>query len=349
LTYSPIGLGGLSRLRAGAGDLGGSVLSVNDLSVVFQQSGGDPYTVVDGVSFAVTPGKCVGIVGESGSGKSMTCLALMGLVPTLGRAAGEVLLEGQNLLGMSQRELRVLRGSKVAMVFQDPSAALNPLLTVRRHVVDVLRAHGYGSKKEVEARALEALVEARFPDPIHRYRSYPFQLSGGLRQRVAIAMALACKPTVVLADEPTTNLDASVQDQVLELFRERMDADRFGMVFVSHDLGVISKVADRVLVMYGGRMVESGPTQDILRSPAHPYTQGLLAAAPSMSMDRAHRLVPIPGVLERTGSVMPPCAFASRCPKAATPECQPTQPRWHQVDTSGQHWVHCHTPVVSLT
>ena len=320
------------------------VLSVSDLAVRFPGPGGDFYQLLEHLSFSVAPGRCVGIVGESGSGKSMACLGLMGLVPRPGSATGQVLLDGLDVFAMSKEELRQTRGSKMAMVAQDPSAALNPLLTVEGHIGDVLRAHKFGSGEAIRARILAVLDDVGFPDAARRMKSYPFQLSGGLRQRVAIAMALACRPSVIIADEPTTNLDVSIQDQVLELFRERMRRDRFGMVFVSHDLGVISRVADTVLVMYGGQVVERGPTAAILGSPGHPYTRGLLAAAPTMNMDRAHRLVPIPGMLLRRPGAIPPCSFAPRCPTSQTAQCQPAAPDWHPMDPGGAHTIHCHIP-----
>ena len=273
-----------SEAAPGSGPSGDDgILSVRDLSVKFPSPEGLDYHIFEDFSFSVAPGRCVGIVGESGSGKSMACLAMMGLVPAPGKASGQIELNGRDILSLSPEKLREARGSEISIIFQDPTAALNPLLTVRRHIGDVLAAHGIGSKAAIRARTLEVLREVRFPDPEHRMRAYPFQLSGGLRQRVAIAMALACKPSLLIADEPTTNLDASIQDQILALLVERMSRDRFGMVFVSHDLGVISRVAQSVLVVYGGRVVEHGDTDEVLRHPSHPYTRGLLAAAPTLA------------------------------------------------------------------
>jgi peptide/nickel transport system permease protein len=318
-----------------------AVLSVRSLSVRFPQPDGVPLQLVDQLSLTVRAGSCVGIVGESGSGKSMSCLALMGLTPEPGVVSGEVRLLGRELVGEEERALRSIRGKDMAMVFQDPSAALNPLRTIGRQISDVLAAHQFGSRRAIRERTLETLTDVGFPRPADRLGAYPFQLSGGLRQRVAIAMALACRPKLVIADEPTTNLDVSIQDQVLELFADLMRREHFGLILVSHDLGVISKIADSAVVMYGGQVVESGPTSDVLFRAQHPYTRGLLAAMPTMGMARDRRLVPIPGSVDRSLARVPACAFSSRCPAGS--ECAPTAPEWHSVEGT-DHLVHCRTP-----
>lgn len=241
----------------------------------------------------VRPGECVGLVGESGSGKSITGLAMMNLLPSpLHVRSGSVHFGERDLSGMSDKQLREIRGSEISMIFQDPSAALNPTRTIRKQLRDVVLAHRAVSTAEADKLALDALHSVGFPEPEQRYNAFPFQLSGGLKQRVCIAMALACTPQFVIADEPTTNLDVSVQAGILGLIRERIDTDGFGCLFVSHDLGVISEVADRVVVMYAGEIVESGTVADIINTPAHAYTRGLIAAAPTMQSSQDQPLQP---------------------------------------------------------
>lgn len=270
-----------------------AILSARNLSISIGGDSGPPSTLVHNIDLAVAEGECVGVVGESGSGKSLTSLAFMRMLPNGLRLDAEHLtFRGRDLLAMTPREVRSIRGKDIAMVFQDPSAALNPSRTIRRQIVDVVLAHEDVGRREADSRAVEALENVGFPDARNRYNSYPFQLSGGLRQRVCIAMALVCNPDVVIADEPTTNLDVSVQAGILQLIRRRIDTDGFGCIFVSHDLGVISTVADRAVVMYAGQIVESGPTDAILSQPAHPYTQGLIAAAPTMSSSLHTPLAP---------------------------------------------------------
>jgi ABC-type dipeptide/oligopeptide/nickel transport system ATPase component len=269
------------------------ILSAQNLSITLDDDSASPVTLVHEVDLAVAEGECLGVVGESGSGKSLTSLAFMRLLPDgLRLSADHLTFMGQDLLTMAAREVRSIRGKDIAMVFQDPTAALNPSRTIRRQLTDVIRAHEDIGRREADARAVTALEDVGFPDARHRYNSYPFQLSGGLRQRVCIAMALVCNPKVVIADEPTTNLDVSVQAGILQLIRRRIDTDGFGCVFVSHDLGVISAVADRAVVMYAGQIVECGPTDAILSRPVHPYTRGLIAAAPTMSSSLDHPLAP---------------------------------------------------------
>ncbi|MGB4135291.1 MAG: ABC transporter ATP-binding protein [Microbacterium sp.] len=245
------------------------------------------------VGLAIQPGECVGLVGESGSGKSLTGLALMGLLPAaLAVRSGAVRFQGRDIATLEAQELRALRGSEISMIFQDPSAALNPTRTVRKQLRDVVLAHRDVSRAEADRRVLNALRSVGFPEPEQRYNAFPFQLSGGLKQRVCIAMALACEPRVVIADEPTTNLDVSVQAGILELIRHRIDTDGFGCLFVSHDLGVISEVADRVVVMYSGEIVETGTVADVINEPEHPYTRALIAAAPTMESSQSNPLRP---------------------------------------------------------
>lgn len=276
------------------------------LTVALGEGPAAPALVYD-LDLEIRPGECVGLVGESGSGKSLTGLAMMGLLPpALHVRSGSVQFRDRDVSTLSARELRALRGADISMIFQDPSAALSPTRTVRKQLCDVILAHEDVTHKGAEQRAIEALRSVGFPDPETRFNAFPFQLSGGLKQRVCIAMALACEPRLVIADEPTTNLDVSVQAGILRLIRHRIDTDGFGCLFVSHDLGVISEVADRVVVMYAGQVVEAGTVADILNEPAHPYTQGLIAAAPTMDSSQANPLRPYTAARPAMSPTRPP-------------------------------------------
>ena len=282
---------------------------------------------VNDVSFTLGQGDALGIVGESGSGKTMLALALMGLLPPGARCHGEAWLEGalhsrgnghsssasgrMNLLAAGPAEMRALRGRDLAMIFQEPMTALNPVLRIGAQVEEAIRVHeaSLGSA-EIHSRALHALERAAIPDPAIRSRQYPHQLSGGLRQRVMIAMALAAGPGVLIADEPTTALDVTVQKQILELLAALRGELRLSLLFITHDLGVVAQIAGRVMVMYAGRIVEEGPTLEVLRHPRHPYTEGLLRAAPRLSREK---LASIPGSVPALDSLPPGCSFAPRC------------------------------------
>lgn len=254
----------------------------------------------------IRAGECVGLVGESGSGKSLTGLAMLNLLPAgLSISSGDLRFGDLDLRTASSKSLRKIRGKAISMIFQDPSAALNPSRTVKKHLTDILRTHEGLTRGAAEARAIEALEAVGFPEAAERLNTFPFQLSGGLKQRVSIAMAIACHPRLVIADEPTTNLDVSVQAGILKLLRSRIDEDGFACLFVSHDLGVIGAVADRVLVMYAGEIVESGPVRDILDKPQHPYTRGLISAAPNMQSSRERPLQPYAGVRPSFSSERP--------------------------------------------
>ncbi|MDI6023674.1 ABC transporter ATP-binding protein [Leucobacter sp. UT-8R-CII-1-4] len=282
------------------------IIDVQNLTVSLGSTAVDAPALVHELSLQVRPGECVGLVGESGSGKSLTGLTTMGLLPEgLHVRAGEVKFVGDDLTSLSNAELRKLRGAELSMIFQDPSAALNPTRTVKKQLVDVLRAHQSLSKKEAEERAVVALEDVGFPNPRERFNSFPFQLSGGLKQRVCIAMALACRPRFVVADEPTTNLDVSVQEGILNLIRARIESDGFGCLFVSHDLGVIGAVADRVMVMYAGQIVEAGPVESILNNPQHPYTRGLIDAAPTLHSTKDEPLRPYTAVRPKMSPTRP--------------------------------------------
>ncbi|GAC1343795.1 MAG: ABC transporter ATP-binding protein [Acetobacteraceae bacterium] len=276
-------------------------------------TGADAVEAVRGVSLHVMPGEVLCLLGESGSGKSVSMRALMRLLPPQARIAGGIRVEGRDVTTLPGRELRALRGGAVAMVFQEPMTALDPVYTIGQQIGEsVLRHHG-GTRAAARARALEVLELVRVPDAARRLDAYPHQLSGGLRQRVVIAMALACRPRLLLADEPTTALDATVQIQVLVLLRSLQRELGMGMVIVTHDLGVAAEVADRVAVMYAGQIVEQGPVRDVLRRPSHPYTQGLLA---SVIRSGSAEIAAIPGSPPDLRRPPPGCAFAPRCPMA---------------------------------
>ena len=255
-----------------------SLLDVRDLSVAF----GDR-TVVDRVSFRIAPGETLGVVGESGSGKSVTAFSILRLLQPPGQiTGGQVLFEGRNLLTLSEREMRDVRGAKISLIFQEPMTALNPVMRVGDHIAEALIVHGMASRTDANQRAIELLEAVRIPDPARRVRDYPHQLSGGMRQRVMIAIALACRPPLIIADEPTTALDVTIQAQVLELLRDLRATFNLSLLLITHDFGVIAEMADRVAVMFQGRIVEEGPVRQILRTPQHPYTRTLLAAVPGM-------------------------------------------------------------------
>jgi peptide/nickel transport system ATP-binding protein len=254
------------------------LLEVQHLTTVFGAAG-RALPVVNDVSFEVREGETLGLVGESGCGKSVTALSILRLVPPPGRiAGGRVLFQGRDLLTLPDAEMRKLRGAGIALIFQEPMAALNPVFTVGDQIAETLRVHGLASRAEAKRKAVEWLDRVRVPDPHRRVADYPHQLSGGMQQRVLIAMALACRPPLVIADEPTTALDVTIQAQILDLLREMRDAFRLSMLLISHDLGVIAANADRVAVMYGGEIVEQAAVRGIFRAPAHPYTRSLLAS-----------------------------------------------------------------------
>ena len=257
-----------------------SLLDVQHLTVTF--TGRDTTaTAVDDVSFGIAPGETLGLVGESGSGKSVTAFSILRLLQPPGRiTGGRVIFEGQDLVTLPEHAMRAIRGARISLIFQEPATALNPVMRIGDHIAEAFTAHGVLSRREAHARAIELLDAVRIPDAARRVRDYPHQLSGGMRQRVMIAMALACRPPLVIADEPTTALDVTIQAQVLDVLRELRAQYKLALLLITHDFGVIAELADRVAVMRGGRLVEVGPVRQILRAPAHEYTQGLLAALP---------------------------------------------------------------------
>jgi oligopeptide/dipeptide ABC transporter ATP-binding protein len=301
------------------------------------------------LTFSIAAGEVLGLVGESGSGKSITSLAIMRLLPPQARVSGEILFTDiressgpRNLADLSDDSMRELRGSRIAMIFQEPMTALNPVMRVGQQIAEAVLAHNSISKSEAWQRAVVAMNDVAIPEPDRRARDYPHQLSGGMRQRVMIAMAIVNRPQLLIADEPTTALDVTIQAQILELLSELRAKFGLAMLFISHDLAVVSQVAERVAVMYAGNLVELGAKSDIFRSPAHPYTRGLLHAVPDLKTDRAHPLSTIEGTVPPLQAMPPGCAFEPRC-EFRVAECARAMPPL--VEIAAGHWARC--PVVN--
>lgn len=307
-----------------------TLLSVRDLKVHFKTRDGIA-PAVGGVSFDLEQGKTLGIVGESGSGKSVTSLAIMGLLATNGRISnGEIWFEGRDLTKLPGRALREIRGSRVGMIFQDPMTSLNPFLRVADQIIEATRTHLGHSRPEAAEHAVKMLETVRIPDARARANAYPHQFSGGMRQRVMIAMALACRPKLLIADEPTTALDVTVQAQILDLMRELRRDTGASMILITHDLGVVAGSADHVVVMYAGRVFESAPAAALFRNPQNPYTRALLACTPDPAR-RGEKLASIPGVPPDPARLRPDqCPFADRCPEAID-RCHRECPPYHAV------------------
>ena len=287
------------------------LLDVKNLRVDFQTPDG-LVTAVNGISFALERGQTLGIVGESGSGKSQSVLAMMGLLAANGRASGQALFEGQDLLGLPPKELNKIRGNRVAMIFQDPMTSLNPYLTVERQMTEVLEFHKGLTRQQARAGALKALDAVKIPEAARRLGMYPHEFSGGMRQRVMIAMALLCEPDVLIADEPTTALDVTIQAQIIVLLRELQRDFGTAIVMITHDLGVVAGLCDNVMVLYGGRIMEQGSAESIFYQPTHPYTVGLLGAVPRLEQD-GQALVAIPGAPPNMARLPAGCPFSERC------------------------------------
>ncbi|MFE9858658.1 ABC transporter ATP-binding protein [Streptomyces sp. NPDC005780] len=303
------------------------LLQVRDLGVEFTTPDGSALRAVRGVSFTLNRGETLAVVGESGSGKSTTALALNRMLPGTGRiTTGTVRLDGRDLAAATEQELRAVRGARIGMIFQDPMTALNPVLTAGRHIEEVLRAHGNRDKAARRARAVELLDRVGIPEPHRRADDHPHQFSGGQRQRILIAMALAGEPDILLADEPTTALDATVQDQILTLLADLNRETGTALVLITHNMGVVARACERVLVMYGGTVVEDGPTAEVLTRPRHPYTAGLLAAVPRLSTPSGTRLTGIPGSPPDLTLLGDGCAFADRC-TLVEDRCRTATPR----------------------
>ncbi|MCI2397996.1 ABC transporter ATP-binding protein [Aliiroseovarius subalbicans] len=293
------------------------VLDVRDLNTVFQTRGGEVHAV-NHVSFDLKKGELLGVVGESGSGKSVTMMSLIGLLPSPPAEVrrGEVLFDGRDLLKMDADSLRDIRGARIGFVFQDPMTSLNPVFTVGFQLREPLMRHMGMNKRQANARAVELLELVGIPDAKQRLKDYPHQFSGGMRQRVMIAIALACDPEVLIADEPTTALDVTIQAQILELVKELRHKLGMAIVWITHDLGVIAGIADRVMVMYGGQVVEQAPVRELFKNPQHPYTAALLETIPHVRGDRAERLKVIEGQPPILGAIPTACPFRHRCPVA---------------------------------
>ena len=322
---------------------GSPVLTVEGLRTTLALPGG-AVNVVDGISFAVGSGETVGLVGESGCGKSMTALSIMGLLPLpIGRiTAGEVLLGGHgNLVGLTPQALRQLRGNVVSMVFQEPMTSLNPVYTIGEQISEALRAHKPVSRSDAWKAAVDALRLVGIPSPEARASVYPHQLSGGMRQRVMIAMAMVCRPALLLADEPTTALDVTIQAQILDLMNRMKTDAGTAILLITHDLGVIARMAQRVLVMYAGVIVESASVLDLFDKPSHPYTLGLLAAMPSRSKGRGTRLSTIGGSVPNLRALPQGCRFSDRCPSVQS-RCREAEPPLLPVHSTAQpHHARC--------
>jgi oligopeptide/dipeptide ABC transporter ATP-binding protein len=313
------------------------LLSVEGLTTTFETAAG-PLTAVNDVSFAIDKGETLGLVGESGSGKSVTAFSLIRLVPWPGRiTSGRVVFQGRDLLSLPDEPMRQVRGAGIGFVFQEPMAALNPVMRVGAHIAEALRAHGLASRAEARHRAIDLLRAVRIADPERRVDDYPHQLSGGMRQRAMIAIALACRPPLVVADEPTTALDVTVQAQILDLLRDMKREFGISLLLITHDLGVIAETADRVAIMYAGRIVEQGAVRDIFRLPAHPYTRGLLASIPGG--DAGSRLKAIDGVVPNLAALPRGCSFAPRC-SARMPQCSEAFPG--ETPVGAAHTVRCY-------
>ncbi|HXP78143.1 MAG TPA: ABC transporter ATP-binding protein [Stellaceae bacterium] len=290
-----------------------TLLSVSNLRVVFGSERGD-LAAVDDVGFDVAEGEVLGIVGESGSGKSVTALSIMGLLPKPPArvAAGSIKFQGEDLLGFSERELRRIRGPGIGMIFQEPMTSLNPVFPIGDQLMETIRVHERMGATARRARAIAMLVKVGIAEPERRLRDYPHQLSGGMRQRVMIAMALACNPKLLIADEPTTALDVTIQQQILELLLDLREELGMAIMIITHNMGVVAEMADRVIVMYAGRIVERAPVAELFERPAHPYTRGLLDSIPALD-DERDRLRTIPGTLPNPAALPPGCRFEPRC------------------------------------
>lgn len=318
-----------------------TTLSVTSLSVSFA-SRQTEIRAVQQVSLHVAPRECVGIVGESGSGKTQVFMAAMGLLPSNATPSGSVRFEGEELLAADARQLNRVRGSKLTMIFQDPMTSLTPHLQIGTQLAEVLVCHADRSWTEARTAAHRMLDRVRVPQPARRLNQYPHELSGGLRQRVMIAMSLLCEPRLVIADEPTTALDVTIQAEIIELLRAMRGEAGMALVLISHDLAVVAGLADRILVMYAGRIVESGVTTELLRHPRHPYTAELINCIPSLSGPRLARMPTLAGQPPQPGDSIEGCAFAPRCPRAAE-RCRTERPPLQ--DVSGAAQIACHFPL----
>lgn len=318
------------------------LLKVNDLTVTLATSSGDAQAVRN-LSFELDQGEILGIAGESGSGKTMTALSILGLLPYKGKAAGSIFFDGREILTSTKKEYRDIRGKDIAMIFQDPMTSLHPMLTVATQLTEHLIHHRKVSKAAARQSALELLDTVKIPDPVAALAAHPNQFSGGMRQRIAIAMALACEPKLLIADEPTTALDVTVQAGILKLLHQLRDERKLSIMVITHDLGVLSSLADRILIMYAGSEVESGKASDLLKHPRHPYTKGLISALPGVSKE-GKVLTSIKGMPPELGNFPSGCAFHERCSYAQA-SCISEMP--YAIEISETHRIFC--PINPLT
>ena len=318
------------------------VIEVENLSTVFRPKK-EKIRAIDGVSFSVCQGEMVGIVGESGCGKSVTSQSIMRLYDEKEEAAysGSVKFEGRDLMQIPYKEMDQVRGNQIAMIFQDALSSLNPVYTVGDQVMEAILIHQNVDKKTAWAKAVDMLTRVRISEPEKRMKQYPHELSGGMRQRVMIAIALCCEPKLLIADEPTTALDVTVQAQIMDLMQELKEAQNMGVILITHDMAVVAENCDRVIVMYLGQMVEEADVVEIFEHPMHPYTIGLIRSIPQMTTDPKEELYMIEGSLPLLTQIEKGCRFASRCPHA-TDKCREEEPEWREI--SNGHSVRCHFP-----
>ncbi len=333
MTMAADAMDGARRAQA----VGEPILQVQDLYTYFATDRG-VLRAVDGVSFDLYPGETFGIVGESGSGKSVTCRSLIGLLPSSARTSGSVRYDDRELVGLSSRLMQGLRGAHISMIFQDPMSALNPVMKVGDQIAEALEAHGKAGRGQRRTEAIKLMRRVGIPLAERRVDDYPHQFSGGMRQRVVIAIALACRPRILLADEPTTALDVTIQDQILSLLLTLQQEFGMSIILVSHDLGVIAETCDRVAVMYGGQIVEMGSTATLLTRPRHPYTVGLLRSLPGATATRY--LTPIPGAPPSLVDPAPGCRFYDRCPLHME-QCRTWATELLDVEAGGRHLARC--------
>lgn len=313
-----------------------SILTVENLTVQIQNQ--KKVTIIDNINFELFKGETLCIVGESGCGKSFTALAIMGLLPKKAKAIGKIIFKGKNLLDLDNYQMRKIRGKEISMVFQDPLTSLNPVFSIYEQLSEIFIAHGVGNKKPLKDMCLKILEDVKIPDPKTKLYSYPHELSGGQRQRVLIGMAVALEPEIIIADEPTTALDVTIQSEILNLFNRLKKDKGLSAIYITHDLSVVSEVGDRVIIMYAGKIVEQGPKEAILKAPYHPYTIGLLNSLPSIEK-RGKMLTPIPGFVPSPENRPSGCAFHPRCPKKQD-ICTKKSPS--KISVSSSHIVFCH-------
>ncbi|MAY63528.1 MAG: peptide ABC transporter ATP-binding protein [Rhizobiales bacterium] len=317
-----------------------AILDIKGLRACLRGRSENAY-VIDGLDLTVQEGEVVALVGESGSGKSMTAFSILQLLPpAIHITDGTILLGGHDVMKMDVRTLRQVRGTQASIVFQEPMTSLNPLMTVERQIAEMLLIHGKATRRTAPGKVIELLELVRMPDAKRRAKQYPHNLSGGLRQRAMIALALACEPRLLIADEPTTALDVTIQQQILKLLLDLRDRLGMAILLITHDLGVVAEMADRVAVMYAGRIVEHGPVVELLEAPRHPYTHGLLSCLPAEHADPDERLTEIPGLPPQPGSIRQGCPFAPRCPRSDA-ICTEVEPA---MTSDGASHYKCHHP-----